>query len=236
MTERLLLVEDETALARGLADNFRDEGYDVRTVGHGDEALPAVVAFRPDILVLDIMLPGRSGIDILRELRAMGDTLPVLMLTAKGDIVDRVVGLELGADDYLPKPFALRELLARVRALLRRGGDRGSADRSRGAGDLVLGGVRFDLRGLTATGSQGPVALTCHDILVLKVLADNRGEVVRRIDIVEEVCGLDSEATLRTVDNHIVALREAIGDDPRRPRWLHTVRGEGYRLALPDNR
>jgi DNA-binding response OmpR family regulator len=157
------------------------------------------------------MLPGRSGIDILRELRATGETLPVLMLTAKGDIVDRVVGLELGADDYLP-------------------------NRSRSAGDLVLGGVRFDLRSLTATGSHGPVALTCHDILVLKVLADNRGEVVRRIDIVEEVCGLDSEATLRTVDNHIVALRQAIGDDPRRPRWLHTVRGEGYRLALPDNR
>jgi DNA-binding response OmpR family regulator len=236
MSERLLLVEDELALARGLADNFRDEGYEVRTVGHGDEALPAVAAFRPDILVLDIMLPGRSGIDILRELRATGETLPVLMLTAKGDIVDRVVGLELGADDYLPKPFALRELLARVRALLRRGGERGSADRSRSAGDLVLGGVRFDLRSLTATGSHGPVALTCHDILVLKVLADNRGEVVRRIDIVEEVCGLDSEATLRTVDNHIVALRQAIGDDPRRPRWLHTVRGEGYRLALPDNR
>jgi DNA-binding response OmpR family regulator len=236
VSERLLLVEDEAALARGLADNFRDEGYDVRIVGHGDEALPAVAAFRPDLVVLDIMLPGRSGLDILRDLRARGDKLPVLMLTAKGEVVDRVVGLELGADDYLAKPFALRELLARVRALLRRGGGRGSADRSRGTDELVLGSVRFDFRGLTAIGPQGPVELTCHDILVLKVLADSRGEVVRRIDIVEEVCGLDSEATLRTVDNHIVALRQAIGDDPRRPRWLHTVRGEGYRLALADDR
>lgn len=236
MSNRLLLVEDESALARGLADNFRDEGFEVRIVGHGDEALPAVAAFRPDLLVLDIMLPGRSGLDILRDLRARGDELPVLMLTAKGEVVDRVVGLELGADDYLAKPFALRELLARVHALLRRGGGRGSVDnRSRSTGELVLGSVRFDFRGLTAIGVNGPVELTCHDVLVLKVLADRRGEVVRRIDIVEEVCGLDSEATLRTVDNHIVALRQAIGDDPRRPRWLHTVRGEGYRLALADS-
>jgi len=127
-SERLLLVEDEPALARGLADNFRDEGYDVRVIGHGDEAAPAVAAFRPDLLVLDVMLPGRSGLDILRDLRSSGDELPVLLLTAKGDLVDRVVGLELGADDYLVKPFAARELLARVRALLRRGGRRGPAD------------------------------------------------------------------------------------------------------------
>ena len=235
MSNRLLLIEDESALARGLADNFRDEGFEVRIVGHGDEALPAVAAFQPDLLVLDIMLPGRSGLDILRDLRARGDELPVLMLTAKGEVVDRVVGLELGADDYLAKPFALRELLARVHALLRRGRGGGSADRSRSTDELVLGSVRFDFRGLTAMGAHSAVELTCHDILVLKVLADRRGEVVRRIDIVEEVCGLDSEATLRTVDNHIVALRQAIGDDPRRPRWLHTVRGEGYRLALADS-
>ena len=236
MNARLLLIEDDPALARGLADNFRDEGYEVRIVSHGGEALPAVKAFRPDLLVLDIMLPGRSGLDILRELRASAEQLPVLMLTAKGEVVDRVVGLELGADDYLAKPFALRELLARVRALLRRGGGRASVDKSRQSDELVLGSVRFDFRGLTAKGVHGPVELTGHDILVLKVLADRRGEVVRRIDIVEEVCGLDSEATLRSVDNHIVALRQAIGDDPRRPRWLHTVRGEGYRLALAEDR
>jgi DNA-binding response OmpR family regulator len=131
VSKRLLLVEDDAALARGLADNFRDEGYEVRIVGQGDEALPAVAAFRPDLVVLDIMLPGRSGLDILRDLRARGDELRVLVLTAKGEVVDRVVGLELGADDYLAKPFALRELLARVRALLRRGGGRASADGSR---------------------------------------------------------------------------------------------------------
>ena len=155
-----------------------------------------------------------------------GAELPVLMLTAKSDVVDRVVGLELGADDYLPKPFAVRELLARVRALLRR-----SAGRAAAAAELVLGGVRFDLRAMTAAGPQGPLDLTPHDIRVLQILAERRGEIVPRIEIVEEVCGLDSDATLRTVDNHVMALRRAIGDDPRRPRWLHTVRGEGYRLA-----
>jgi DNA-binding response OmpR family regulator len=221
---RLLLVEDEPALARGLADNFRDEGYEVRLESRGDRALAAVRESRPDLVVLDIMLPGRSGLDVLRDLRSAGDAVPVLMLTAKGDVVDRVVGLELGADDYLPKPFAVRELLARVRALLRRAAPRPAPD------ELVLGGVRFDFRALTATGGESS-ALTVHDILVMRVLATHRGELVRRIDIVEEVCGLDSEATLRTVDNHVMALRRAIGDDPRRPRFLHTVRGEGYRLT-----
>ncbi len=231
MSYRLLLVEDEPSLARGLSDNFRDEGYQVRSVQRGEEAMPAALDFQPDILVLDLMLPGRSGLDILRELRASGETLPVLILTAKGEVVDRVIGLELGADDYLPKPFAVRELLARVRALLRRSDTMQS---SKEVDELVLGGVCFNFRALTAAGPDGPTDLTCHDILVLKVLSERRGEVVSRIDIVEEVCGLDSEATLRTVDNHIVALRRTIGDDPRRPRWLHTVRGEGYRLALAD--
>jgi DNA-binding response OmpR family regulator len=225
MTTRLLLVEDEPSLARGLADNFRDEGYDVRVVVRGDEALAAVREMRPDLVVLDVMLPGRSGLDVLRDLRSAGDAVPVLVLTAKGDVVDRVVGLELGADDYLPKPFAVRELLARVRALLRRAAPKHPLD------ELTLGGVRFDFRALTATGGQAS-ALTTHDILVLKVLAARRGEMVRRIDVVEEVCGLDSEASLRTVDNHVMALRRAVGDDPRRPRFLHTVRGEGYRLTL----
>jgi DNA-binding response OmpR family regulator len=224
MTTRLLLVEDEPALARGLADNFREEGYECRVEARGDRALAAVREMRPDVVVLDIMLPGRPGLDVLRDLRSAGDTVPVLVLTAKGDVVDRVVGLELGADDYLPKPFAVRELLARVRALLRRAAPKHSPD------ELTLGDVRFDFRALAATGGQA-AELTTHDILVMKVLATHRGEMVRRIDIVEEVCGLESEATLRTVDNHVMALRRAIGDDPRRPRFLHTVRGEGYRLT-----
>jgi two-component system, OmpR family, alkaline phosphatase synthesis response regulator PhoP len=231
VSARLLLVEDEAGLARGLLDNFRAEGYDVRHVARGDQAAAAVREYRPDVLVLDVLLPGRSGLDVLSDLRRQGDRVPVLMLTARGEVVDRVVGLELGADDYLAKPFALRELVARVRALLRR--STGAAPASVAA--LELGGVRFDFVALTAESRHGPVELTAHDILVLKVLAERRGEIVPRIDIVEEVSGLDSEATLRKVDNHVVALRRAIGDDPRRPRFIHTVRGSGYRLVRADN-
>ena len=227
---RLLVVEDEPSLARGLSDNFRAEGYDVRVLGRGDGVRAALDDFRPDLVVLDVMLPGRSGFDVLKDLRASGNPVRVLMLTAKGDLVDRVLGLELGADDYLPKPFAVRELVARVRALLRRGPPQLAA-----SGDsLVLGALRFDFLALTAVGPQGPLDLTTQDLQVLKTLADHRGQVVPRIDIVEEVCGLESEATLRTVDNHVVALRRALGDDPRRPRWIRTVRGEGYRLAEAD--
>ena len=231
MSARLLLVEDEASLARGLADNFRAEGYEVRHVARGDQAGAAVREFRPNLVLLDIMLPGRSGLDVLAELRTKGDRVPVLMLTARGEVVDRVVGLELGADDYLAKPFALRELMARVRALLRRTAPATAAP----IAELELGGVRFDFRALTATSPDRPLELTSHDILVLKVLAERRGEIVPRIDIVEEVSGLDSETMLRKVDNHVVALRRAIGDDPRRPRFIHTVRGSGYRLARADN-
>ncbi len=230
MKPLLLLVEDEPALARGLADSFTDEGFEVRVVGRGDQALPAIREHRPQIVVLDILLPGRSGLDVLRDLRASGQRVPVLVLTAKGDVVDRVVGLELGADDYLPKPFAERELLARVRALLRRAEPQGAT-----ASETTIAGVRFDFRALTATGPRGRLELTPHDILVLKALVERRGEIVPRIELIEEVCGLDSEATLRTIDNHIVALRRAIGDDPRRPRWLKTIKGEGYRLEREEN-
>ena len=229
MKPLLLLVEDEPALARGLADSFRDEGFDVQVVMRGDQALAAIREHRPQLVVLDILLPGRSGLDVLRDLRASGNRVPVLMLTAKGEIVDRVVGLELGADDYLPKPFAERELLARVRALLRR-----SEAQPTTCSEITIEGVRFDFRALPAPGPEGRLELTPHDILVLKVLAERRGEVVPRIEIIEDVCGLDSDATLRTIDNHVVALRRAMRDDPRRPRWLKTVKGEGYRLARED--
>ena len=230
MSDRVLLVEDETALARGLVDYLQHSGYEVRHVRRGDAAFAAARESKPDVVVLDIMLPGRSGLDVLRDLRSAGIAVPVVMLTAKSDIVDRVHGLELGADDYVPKPFSVHELLARIRALLRR-----ARHEARPVPEtLVLGGIRFDFRALTASGATAATGLTPHDVLVLRVLAGRPGEVVSRLDIIEEVCGLDSEATLRTVDNHIVALRRAIGDDPKRPRFLHTVRRERYRLSPPE--
>jgi DNA-binding response OmpR family regulator len=230
MSDLVLLVEDEPSLARGLMDNFRDAGYRIRHVARGDTALAEIREVAPSVVVLDIMLPGRSGLDVLRDLRDAGISVPVLMLTAKSDVLDRVSGLESGADDYLAKPFSVHELLARVRALLRR-----SRRETVPVPDaLLLGGIRFDFRALTASGPNGLADLTARDVSVLKVLAARRGEVVSRLDIIEEVCGLDSDATLRTVDNHVMALRRAIGDDPKQPRFLHTVRGEGYRLSAPD--
>ena len=229
--KKVMFVDDEALLALAAEATLRAEGYDVRHVARGDQAAAAVREYRPDVLVLDVLLPGRSGLDVLSDLRRQGDRVPVLMLTARGEVVDRVVGLELGADDYLAKPFALRELVARVRALLRRSTSAALVS----VAALELGGVRFDFLALTAESRRGPVELTAHDILVLKVLAERRGEIVPRIDIVEEVSGLDSEATLRKVDNHVVALRRAIRDDPRHPRFIHTVRGSGYRLARADS-
>lgn len=228
---RVLLVEDEPSLARGLVDNLHAEGFEVRHVARGDLALRAIRDERPDVVILDLLLPGRNGLEILKELRASGDDVPVLVLTARGEVVDRVVGLETGADDYLGKPFAIRELLARVKALARRRMRPGMPPKS-----LVLGKIRVDFDAMSAVGPAGRLPLTLHDLLVLQVLADRRGEVVSREDIVEEVCGLDSSATLRTVDNHVVALRRVLEDDPRHPTWLVTVRGLGYRLARDDNR
>ncbi len=227
MTPRVMVVEDEPALARGLCDNLVDHGFEVRHVARGDEAEAAIRAERPDVVVLDLLLPGRSGLDVLRALRAGGDATPVLVLTARSEVVDRVVGLELGADDYLGKPFAFQELIARVRALLRR-----TSVRADGMiRSIRLGDVEIDFAAMEARGPGGALELTPHDLLVLAVLARRRGEVVSRADIVEEVCGLGSDATLRTVDNHVVALRRALERDARRPRWLVTVRGQGYRLA-----
>jgi DNA-binding response OmpR family regulator len=202
----------------------------VRVVGRGDQAIPAVREYRPQLVVLDVVLPGRSGLDVVRELRAAGDRVPSY---ADGQGRGRRPGrrARAGADDYLAKPFALRELLARVRALdAPRAGRRRKSRRSQ-RGERSLRSPRHDRH--LARGARSTSRRTTF--LVFKVLAARRGEVVPRVDIVEEVCGLESEATLRKVDNHVMALRRSLGDDPRRPRWIHTVRGHGYRLARTDD-
>ena len=170
MSDTVLLVEDEPALARGLVDCFQHAGFEVQHLSRGDGALAAIRSYKPDVVVLDIMLPGLSGLDVLRELRAAGIPVPVVMLTAKGDIIDKVFGLELGADDYVPKPFSVHELLARVRALLRRS----RRETSPAPESLQLGGIQFDFRALTARGPARAAQLTLHDVLVLKVLASRR--------------------------------------------------------------
>lgn len=231
MSATLLLVEDDLALARGLVDALEADGWTVVTVTRGDRAEAEIERLAPDLVVLDVALPLRSGLDILRSLRERDRATPVLMLTARSEVADRVLGLELGADDYLGKPFALAELRARIRALLRR-----VETRSRGSGPdvLELGGITFDFPALAARRPDGePVDLTVRDVRVMKMLVDARGAAVDRLDMVEELCGMDSTATARTVDNHVVALRRELGESPRRPRWIRTVRGVGYRLTIP---
>jgi DNA-binding response OmpR family regulator len=221
---RILVVDDDGHIREVVRFALQQGGFQVVEARDGAEAWAAFEAGGVDLVVLDIIMPEADGLEICRRIRARS-RVPILFLSSRDEELDRVLGLELGADDYLPKRFAVRELLARVRALLRRAAKEPPLE------ELTIGRVRFDFRALAASGGRA-ASLTTHDILVMRVLAARRGELVRRIDIVEEVCGLDSEATLRTVDNHVMALRRALGDDPRRPRFLHTVRGEGYRLTL----
>jgi two-component system response regulator MprA len=222
VTTRLLLVEDEPALARGLADNFRAEGYEVRVVGRGDQVVAALRESRPDLVVLDVMLPGRSGLDVLRDLRAGGDALPVLMLTAKGDVVDRVVGLELGADDYLPKPFAVRELLARVRALLRR-------TQPERIPVLKFADLTLDTGSRQASRNNRVVSLTAKEYELLELFMRHPKQVMTREVIFDRVWGYDFGGESNVLEVYIRYLRQKLEADSE-PRLIHTVRGVGYVL------
>jgi two-component system, OmpR family, phosphate regulon response regulator OmpR len=226
---RLLLVEDEPALARGLADNFRAEGYEVRQVARGDDAAAAVSAFRPDVLLLDIALPGRSGLDVLRELRQAGERVPVLMLTARGEALDRIVGLEIGADDYLPKPFEPRELLARLKALLRR------ANRRALPSVLRFGRLEIDrdARSVRLDGVERSITSLQFDLLV--TLAESAGRVLSREALMDLMKGQKLEAFDRSIDVHVSRIRAAIEDDVKKPRRIITVRGAGYVFAKQQN-
>ena len=234
MTSRVLVVEDEPALARGLADHFRDEGYDVRVVGRGDQAIPALREYRPQLVVLDVVLPGRSGLDVVRELRAAGDRVPVLMLTAKGEVVDRVVGLELGADDYLCKPFNPRELVARLNALLRRrapGGPPGAP--AAVEHKLTFGACVLDLATRTLTRDGKPIALTTGEFALLRVLVEHPRKPLSREKLMELARGREHEAFDRAIDVQVSRLRKLIETHPSQPRFVQTVWGFGY-VFVPD--
>ena len=223
---RILVVEDEPAILRGLADNLRREQHEVFTAEDGDEGYRLVNEKRPDLVILDLMLPKLSGYEVCRKMRAEGMTMPILILTARGDEMDRVLGLDLGADDYIVKPFSVRELLARVRAHLRR------VQPVRGAPDQIrVGEVTVDFRSYEARRAGQPLEMTRREFQALRLLVSRPGEVVTREEILEQVWGLHVYPTTRTVDNHIAALRAKLEPDPARPRHLLTVRGVGYKWA-----
>ena len=224
--KRILLVEDDAAIARGLEANFRAEGYDVVVAADGESGFARARMERPDLMVLDLMLPKLGGYEVCRRLRQEGFTAPILILTARGEESDRVLGLDLGADDYVTKPFALREMLARVRALLRRGP----------AGvlpsEVRFGTVIVDFQSFRATRAGQELQLTRKEMGALRFLASRPGVVIRREELLREVWEYREEPTTRTVDNHIASLRRKLEVDPARPVHLVTVHGVGYKLML----
>ncbi|MDI9389105.1 MAG: response regulator transcription factor [Synergistota bacterium] len=229
MKERILIAEDDAAIRTGVSDLLESEGYHVASAADGVAALEMYRDFDPDLVILDVMMPGMNGYDVCREIRTGDRVTPVIMLTAKGREVDKVVGLELGADDYMVKPFGMDELLARVRSALRRGA-LSRANRGRDAGHLSFGDVRVDFDRMTGCKGDAEFPLTPKEAALLRCLADNEGRVLSRADLLDEVWGIDCDVTTRTVDQHVVRLRQKIEDDPSRPRFLCTVHGAGYRF------
>jgi two-component system alkaline phosphatase synthesis response regulator PhoP len=222
---RVLIVDDEPEMVRGLADNLRFEGYQALSALNGREGLDLALREGPDLILLDVMMPEMSGWDVLRALRQKNLDIPVIMLTARGEEVDRVLGLELGADDYVAKPFSLRELLARVRAVLRRPGPR-----QRWA-EAAFGDVRLHLRGRQAFKAGKEVRLTRKEFDLLRYLVEHRGEVVTRDRLLDEVWGYEHFPTTRTVDTHILRLRQKFENDPEHPQHILTVHGQGYKFV-----
>ncbi len=227
---KVLIVEDDEAIAQGLRDNLEFEGYEVAIVADGVAAIRLVGEQRPDLIVLDIRLPRMSGYEVCRKLRGSGCKTPIVMLTARGEEEDRVLGLDLGADDYITKPFSVRELLARVRAQLRRS----SAPAETMPDQMQVGVVTIDFRRYEARRGEQAVDLTRKEFGVLRLLAAREGIVVTRDELLQTVWGYDAPQSTRTVDNHVATLRAKLEPDPACPRYLHTVHGVGYKLVLVE--
>jgi DNA-binding response OmpR family regulator len=223
----ILVVEDDTAILRGLRDNLTAEQHEVITARDGEAGYALIKEREPDLVILDLMLPKMGGYEVCRKVRAEGITTPILMLTAKGDESDRVLGLDLGADDYVTKPFSVRELLARVRALIRRG-----APPTSDVDELRLGDVVVDFKKYEAHNGETQLKMTRKEFGTLQFLAGRAGEAVTRPELLRAVWGYNSEPTTRTVDNHIASLRAKIEDDAAAPRHLVTVHGVGYKLVV----
>jgi DNA-binding response OmpR family regulator len=227
MTQKILIVEDEEDVAKGLELNLKKEGYRVLKASRGDTAVDLAIKENPHLILLDVMLPGMSGLDVCRELRKKGIEAPVIMLTAKGEEIDRVLGLEIGADDYVTKPFSLRELIARIGVRLRRHPP-GLAE---GLSKYRFGEIEIDFVKCQATRKGAPVELTHKELDILRLFVRRRGEVVTRDRMLDEVWGYDTSSTTRTVDTHIAKLRQKLERDPATPRYILSVYGEGYKFV-----
>jgi two-component system, OmpR family, alkaline phosphatase synthesis response regulator PhoP len=227
MKQRILLVEDELGLRMTLGDRLSSEGYEVDTASDGEDGLRQASGGDFDLIVLDLMLPKKSGLDICRDLRQQGLETPILMLTARDQMVDKVLGLKIGADDYLTKPFEMLELLARVEALLRRA----SRPAASMAAVYQFGVIRVDFRSTEMLRNGKVVPLSAKEFQLLRYFIENRGATLSRERLLQEVWGYASTPHTRTVDVHIAWLRQKLEEDPKHPRWIVTVHKLGYRFA-----
>jgi len=227
MGSKIAVIEDDEVILRGLLDNLKFENYQPLPARDAEAGYTLIRDRAPDLIILDVMLPRMNGYDLCRKLRQEGIVIPILMLTARGEEIDRVMGLDLGADDYVVKPFLLSELMARVRALLRRGRALAALPDK-----LRLNDVDIDFQRYEARKSGCLLQLTRKEFGVLRLLAARRGEVLTRDELLNEVWGYDKYPTTRTVDNHIASLRLKLERNPEQPRHLLTVHGVGYRLAM----
>ena len=232
MKAKILIAEDAAAIRHGLQATLESEGYAVTAAADGAQALKLLPQDKYDLIILDVMMPKASGYDVCREIRARDTRVPVIFLTAKGEEIDKVVGLKLGADDYVTKPFGVQELLARVETLLRRARER-AADHGGGAAAggpvLRLGAVEVDRKKFTVTAHGRTAALTARELRLLEVFAARRGEVLTRDALLSAAWGTGYLGTTRTLDQHVAQLRKKIEADPEHPRLLVTVHGMGYR-------
>jgi len=225
--ERILIIEDELPMRTALHDVLAGEQYRVLTASDGESGLRRALAEKPDLILLDIMMPKLDGFALCAELRRHSNSVPILMLTAKGQVEDRVTGLDAGADDYLVKPFSTEELLARVRALLRR-----MQRKTNAATTLTFGDARVDLVKQTAFKGRKPLHLTAKEFAMLRLMAESAGEPISRDRFLDIVWDYTAFPTTRTVDNHIASLRRKLERNPDDPRWFKTVHGIGYKLEL----
>ncbi len=223
---RILIVEDEPAMVAGLRDNFEFEGYEVISAGDGVAGLEQALSNDPDLVVLDVMMPRMSGLDVCKQLKAKRPALPIIMLTARGQEIDKVVGLELGADDYVTKPFSIRELMARVKAVLRR------ASTQTGAMDVYrFSDVEVNIRSNEVQRGGAPIDLSAKEFALLSYFISHPAETLSRDRLLDAVWGYENYPNTRTVDTHIVHLRQKLEPNPEEPRFILTVHGSGYKFV-----
>lgn len=223
---RILIVEDEPAMVQGLRDNFEYEGYEVISAADGAEGLERALADQPDLVVLDVMMPKMSGLDVCKQLKARKPAVPIIMLTARGQEIDKVVGLELGADDYVTKPFSIRELMARVKAVLRR------VSPPSLTGDVYrFSDVEVNVRGNEVVRAGQPVELSSKEFALLAYFVAHPAETLSRDRLLDAVWGYENYPNTRTVDAHIVHLRQKLEPNPEEPRFILTVHGTGYKFV-----